>query len=99
MSKRFVFLPEALADIQEITRYIAADNPGAARRLKESIQAACERLCDYPHMGQLRADLTTAPVHFWPVHTNYMIVYNLTRSPLEIVRVLHNARHLPSVLQ
>lgn len=49
-------------------------------------------------MGQERHDLTSKPVRFWPVHPNYMIIYDPMRSPVQILRVYHAARLLDTVL-
>jgi toxin ParE1/3/4 len=46
------WLEDALADVTEIYRYIAADNPRAAARVVERIQAAIRLLAELPHRGR-----------------------------------------------
>ncbi len=45
----------------------------------------------------MRKDLTALPVLFWPVWS-YLIVYKPDTSPLAIVRILHGARDVESLL-
>jgi plasmid stabilization system protein ParE len=94
--KRFKLSPEAAQDIREIWAYIAADNIKAARRVRLQILDACQRVARNPGIGHSREDLTDKPVLFWPTGS-YLIVY-AARKPVEIVRVLHGARDIPSLL-
>jgi plasmid stabilization system protein ParE len=94
--KRFKLSPEAAEDIREIWAYIAADSIKAARHLRLQIFEACQRIADNPGIGHSREDLTEKPVLFWPTGS-YLIIY-IARKPVEIVRVLHGARDIPSLL-
>ena len=47
----FVFHPDAVADLNEIWEYIAADNPGAADRVMEEIREAIGSLVPFPQQG------------------------------------------------
>ena len=46
------WLEDALADLPEIYRYIAADNPSAAAGVVERIQVAIRLLAEVPHRGR-----------------------------------------------
>jgi antitoxin ParD1/3/4/toxin ParE1/3/4 len=94
--KPFRLSPEAARDVREIWAYIAADSIKAARRVRLQIFDACQSLAENPGVGHSREDLTDKPVLFWPVGS-YLIVYT-ARKPVEIVRVLHGARDIPSLL-
>ena len=48
-------------------------------------------------MGHGREDLTDQPVLFWPVGA-YSIIYRPETMPLEVVRVLHGSRDIPSLV-
>ncbi len=48
-------------------------------------------------MGHLRQDLADEPLRFWAVYS-YLIIYREDSDPLEIVRVLHGARDVKSLL-
>ncbi len=95
--KRFKLAPEAARDIREIWAYIAKDSIKAARRIRLEIFDACQRIAGNPRVGHSREDLTDKPVLFWPVGS-YLIIYNPARKPVEIVRVVHAARDVPSLL-
>ncbi|MGA9622876.1 MAG: type II toxin-antitoxin system RelE/ParE family toxin [Bryobacteraceae bacterium] len=92
--------PDAVADLDDIWRFIASDNRAAADRVEEAIFAACEALARNPLQGHIRPDLTKLPVRFWtlPSHPNYMVVYRPETSPLQVLRVLHGKRNIRRIL-
>jgi toxin ParE1/3/4 len=63
----------ALADLDEIFAYIAADNPEAAARLVDSIELIAARIAALPHIGG-----ATRRVGFRLFAVgNYLIVYEI----------------------
>ncbi len=92
--------PQAATDLFDISDFIAKDNPEAAERVEEAVFRACELRADSPFAGRARPDITSLPVRFWVVqpYRNYLIVYDPEKRPLQIIRILHAARDLPSVL-
>jgi len=96
----YQFTPEALQDLLDIWNFIAADNIEAADRVEAAIFQACGLLGKSPSVGMTRRDLTSLPVRFWVVHPypNYLIVYDPAKTPLQIIRILHGARDLRSLL-
>jgi plasmid stabilization system protein ParE len=92
--------PHALDDIYEIWHYIARDNVEAADRVEAAIFEACELLSNSPLAGSIRKDLTNLPLRFFLVHpySNYIIVYDSEKKPIQVIRVLHGRRNLPAVL-
>jgi plasmid stabilization system protein ParE len=97
MKRRFRLSPEAAGDIREIWEYIADDSIRAARKVRLLILDVCERIAEKPRIGHFRRDLTRKPVLFWPVGS-YLIVYNPVAKPVEIVRVLHAARDVTTLI-
>lgn len=97
---RWQFTPHAVDDLFEIWSYIARESPAAADRVEEAIYLACDFLAGSPLIGSPRKDLTTLPVRFWlvPPYPNYFIIYNPETKPLQIIRILHGARDIPSIL-
>jgi antitoxin ParD1/3/4 len=98
---KYRLTPQAVSDIFSIWRFIAEDNPAAADRVEQAIFKACDLVASGPLIGRPRTDLTSLPVRFWVVQPfpSYLIVYRADRTPVEIIRVLHTARDLPSLLR
>ncbi len=81
----------ALADLDEIFGYIAADSPAAAARLVARIESVAARIADTPHMGEA----TRKPgFRRFPVG-NYLIVYEVAANEVVIHYVRHGARLRP----
>jgi plasmid stabilization system protein ParE len=95
--QRFVLTAAARVDLSEIADYIREDNPAAARRVVSSLLEAMRELARSPGMGHFREDLTRRPFRFWSVYS-YLIVYNTETQPLQILRILHSARDVKSIL-
>lgn len=97
--KPAVLSPRARQDLIDAARWIARDNPAAARALRDSVAAAARRLGEHPEIGAARPALADPPVRFL-VLTGfpYVIVYDAALSPPLILRVLHAARDLPELL-
>lgn len=73
--RRYVIAPIAEQDLDEITFYIAQDNPSAAMKLLDTFFEAMDLLSQQPQMGHTRTDFTDKPIRFWLVKSHYLIVY------------------------
>ncbi|MEJ9962466.1 type II toxin-antitoxin system RelE/ParE family toxin [Escherichia albertii] len=89
-----LWLPSARDDLREIVAYIAKENPPAARRLKMRIETSVLPLTEHPYLYPpservlgLR-EIVTNP--------NYIILYRVTASNIEIVNVVHTRRQYPN---
>ena len=87
------WLEDALADVTEIYRYIAADNPRAAARVVERIQAAIRLLAELPHRGRRGRWAGTRELII--PGTPYIVPYRVKGDLVEILRVFHGARRWP----
>lgn len=95
-----VLSPQARRDLLDAIRWIARDNPAAARALRDGVAKAAERIGEHVHVGGHRPDLADAPYRFLTLTGfPYVIVYNSARRPPLIIRILHGARDLPEVLR
>lgn len=94
----FVVSPQALEDLDEIWRFIAQDNVEAADRFEQRIRKTFYSLAENPGTGHSREDITDKPVLFWPVGS-YLIIYDPGKRPVEILRVLHGARDVATILE
>ena len=95
-----VLSPRARRDLVAAVKWIAKDNPGAARALRDAVAQTAERIGMHNHLGKLRPDLADEPYRFVTL-TGFpcVIVYNAARRPPLILRILHGARDLPEVLR
>jgi plasmid stabilization system protein ParE len=92
------FSPEARLDLLEVWEYIARDNISAADGVVLAIHEAAAMLASNPDLGHTRKDLTSKQMRFWPVHS-YLIIYDPTVRPIEIVRILSGYRDLAVLLK
>lgn len=95
--KPFVLTPRAGQDIADIWEYIAGDSIEAADRVVNAIERALHRLAKNPGIGHLREDLADPRHRFFLVYS-YLIVYRYETKPLQVIRVLHAARDVQSIL-
>jgi addiction module RelE/StbE family toxin len=93
---RLVYTPKAAADFQQIWSYISKNNLEAADRLVSEIRDECRRLLKNPRLGHKRTDLTARPVRFWPVRRFYLIIYEVQKAQILVVRILHGSQDIAS---
>lgn len=101
--KPVVFNPVALDDLEDITNYIASDNPVAAEDVREDILDTAENLGHQPGLG-IRPRFSSsrfAGIRFFPASQfpNYLLFYRELPNEVEILRILHGARHLPPLFE
>ena len=85
------FAREARADLNEILRYIAQDNPQAAAAMVARIDDVIQRLVTGELQGRQVELLDGRRAQTWPVGA-YRIYYRRTRNRTTILRVYHGAR-------
>ncbi|HUT24093.1 MAG TPA: type II toxin-antitoxin system RelE/ParE family toxin [Sumerlaeia bacterium] len=88
--------PLAQNDLEEIGLYVAMDDYDASLRLVERFFRAFDLLADSPKMGRNRPEL--GGVRSFPFRP-YVIFYREAHEGVEIARVLHGARDIPSLLE
>ncbi len=101
---RLITSGRAKRDIEDIARYIALDSPQSAEDFRKAFDNACELLLHTPEMGSHRGfynpaldDLRMMRLHHFK---NYLIFYRPPRGDkLEIIRVVHGARDLPTLFE
>ena len=95
--KRFLLTPRAKQDVNEIWDYIADDNIEAADRVLEALEQGMLKLAKTPGIGHRREQLTDKRHGFFLVYS-YLIVYRHETKPLQIIRVLHAAHDVQTIL-
>jgi len=88
-----VWRAKALADVGRIVRYIAADNPVAAKRVGRKILLAGDGLVMFPHRSRPGRQAGTRELVVMPP---YLIVYRVSAADVvTILRVWHAAQDRP----
>ncbi|OAV54481.1 MULTISPECIES: type II toxin-antitoxin system RelE/ParE family toxin [Rhizobium] len=81
-------------DLIEIWSYIAVGNISAADRVLDAIEARWDNLARHPYSGVARDDIAPGIRHL--ISGEYLTLYRLSGSAIEIVRVLHGRRKISS---
>lgn len=89
--------PRAEQDLLEIWYYIALDNPERATRYLKQLEQTLHTIAAMPHMGKQRPELH--PNIRSVIHEHYVIFYRLMQEGVEIVRVLHTARDMSTLVK
>ncbi|MCW5238537.1 type II toxin-antitoxin system RelE/ParE family toxin [Verminephrobacter eiseniae] len=80
-------------DLREIVGYIARDNPLAARRMKERLEASVLPLSEHPYL--YRISERVPGLREIVAHPNYLVLYRVTATRIEVVNVVHTRREFP----
>ena len=83
---------KARLSLAQINNYIADHNPTAAQRLKDAIEQAASNLPQHPYLYRPGLVAGTREV---VVHPNYVVIYRVTISAIEIINVLHSRQQYP----
>ena len=81
-------------DLRAIIRYIANENPVAARRMKGLLEASILPASEHPYM--YRASERVPGLREIIAHPNYIIFYRVTANRIEVVNVVHAYREFPT---
>ncbi len=79
-------------DLIEIWQHVAKDNPEAADRLLDNIDAKCLLLIEQPELGPARPDI--GPGIRLLFFRSFLILYRIMPRYVEVSRVVHGARDL-----
>lgn len=83
---------EAQAYLAAILEYIAERNPQSALDLYNDIERVVSQLPQHPYLYHLgRVSGTRELV----VHPNYLVVYRVSATAIEIVSILHSRQQYP----
>ena len=102
MKYRLALTPHADRDINNHFEYIARDNLEAAIRFYKAAFRAFDLLLANPRAGPMREfdNPQLSRTRIWLVKgfEKYLIFYRATNEVVEVLRVLHSARDIDSIL-
>ena len=95
--------PGADGDLVEIADYIAQDSLDAAIRFLTAARRAMEFLTTTPMAGPeyAVANPRLTGLRKWSIKgfPNYLIFYRIHADSIEVLRVIHGARDIPTILE
>jgi toxin ParE1/3/4 len=90
---RITWSPLALERVVEIVDWVAADRPGAARRLAEGIFQAVERLRDFPDSGRQVPEFDRPQLQE-VFYGQYRVIYRVAGDEVSVLTVRHSLQSL-----
>jgi toxin ParE1/3/4 len=103
MPARLIQRADARRDLREIALFLGRDSPRAADRFLAAVERTSQQLLATPELGSRweGGEPTLPGLRMKQVRgfTKYWIFYRPTSGGIEIVRVLHSARDLDSLLR
>jgi toxin ParE1/3/4 len=90
------FSVRAKSDIALAAKFIARENPVAARKWAQGIRQTCRLLATQPSVGELRTDLAPGDCRSISVGA-YVIYFREAGDGIEVVRVFHGSRDIRSL--
>lgn len=98
MAYTLVWTRVAASDLEAIVRYVARDNPGAARALAERILGRLDEVARFPRAQRLVPEFAEHDLRE-AILNPYRIVYhvNETSCTITVLRIWHAARGVPEV--
>ena len=91
---RVRWLRTALRNLDEEADHIAADNPAAARLVVRRVMQAVAMLAEQPGLG--RPGRVPGTRELMVPRTRYIVPYRVRGDVVEVLRVFHTSRRLPS---
>jgi len=88
-----LWLESADADVAEIVDYIGQYDIAAAERMWQRIRESVLPLSEHPYL--YRSSERAAGLREIVVHPNYIVLYQVTASHIEVVSVVHARRQFP----
>ncbi len=80
-------------DLLRIVSFIAAENPQAARRLKNILENAILPVAEHPYL--YRASERIPGLREIVAHPNYIIFYRVSAQCIEVINIIHARREFP----
>ena len=91
---QIVWLKTALKNLDDLSAYIAQDNTIAASQMVNLITSQVKLLSMQPAMGRPGRVLGTRELVI--SNTQYLVPYRIKNNTVEVLRVFHTSRQLPT---
>jgi toxin ParE1/3/4 len=103
VSEEVVKRLQAVNDLDDQAAYLQQESPESAIRFLEQAEATFDLLAQMPRMGRLydSDNPRLAGLRYFRVSgfEKHLIFYQVVEGGIEVLRVLHGARDIPSILE
>ena len=96
MDRKIEWSDEAMADVDEIARYIERRSPANAARVVTAINEAARRLVTFPYGHRVIPELADPDRRETFVH-RWRLMYRILPDRIRIIGVIHGARLLANI--
>jgi toxin ParE1/3/4 len=94
--------PQVIRDLLELATYIALDNLDASDLFLSAAETTFQQLAQMPNRGKLTqfSHPRLAGIRQQAIKgfRKYLVFYQITNTGIEILRVIHGARHIEAIL-
>jgi toxin ParE1/3/4 len=87
-----IWRPQAIENLVEIIGYISERNFQAANDLHNEIEHVVSNIPQHPYLYKIGRVAGTREI---VVHPNYIVIYQVTESAIEVVSILHSRQQYP----
>ena len=92
--------PAARREVVAAVRWLARQNPEAARGLRLALVDTATLLGSRPLAGRRQPELVGERYWLWPLAGfPYVLVYDPQTDPVQILRIVHTSQDLPNLLR
>jgi plasmid stabilization system protein ParE len=91
---KIIWSPLSIERMEEISDYIASDNPSAANKWIDNVFAKADLLKRNPEIGIIVPELQIIDIHEI-IYGNYRIIYRYDNKQISILTVKHFKQILP----
>jgi toxin ParE1/3/4 len=93
MGYTVIFSPKAVGDLEAIVRYIALDNPKAARKVGQTLLNKTQELSQFPFKGQKVPEFNNSDIR-QVILRPYRIVYRVEedKKRISVARFWHSSQ-------
>lgn len=93
MAQRVEWSPRALADLEAIAKYIAADSAAYAKAVVRSITDQTRQLSRFPYLGRKVPEFNEDRIRELLVYS-YRVIYEIDGEQVIVAAVVHGKRDL-----
>ncbi len=92
-SRKIIWTPQCLSNLEQIAEYIAQDAPQTASGLVDHFLQSIERLAHFPYIGRIVPEIGKPNIREL-ITKNYRIIYEVKEFRLDLLGIVHSRQQL-----